>query len=153
MAEQEPGLRARQPWKAACERDYGCECGRGGAPRGDDTNVRVLAAGILAALEGVTVDDFEARAGAFLRGTVHPTLGRGTSSVRTRRWSSATGDIPMLDYTQHPAHPCLRLLVRQDDPEREFDYSAGAEQALSLAEARERKVVSRTQVFRPGPSA
>jgi len=78
MAEQEPGLRARQPWKAACERDYGwLSAVVVEHHAGDDINVRVLAAGILAAFEGVTVDDFEARAGAFLRGTDHPTLGRG----------------------------------------------------------------------------
>jgi hypothetical protein len=29
--------------------------------------------------------------------------------------------------------PCLRLLVLHDDPDREFDYVAGAEQALQLA--------------------
>jgi phosphoserine phosphatase len=43
---------------------------------GDDTNVRQLAAGILAAYAGVSIEDFEADADAFLRGTRHPTLGR-----------------------------------------------------------------------------
>ena len=44
---------------------------------GDDTNVRVLAGGILAAYDGMSVEEFEARADRFLRGTRHPTLGRG----------------------------------------------------------------------------
>jgi phosphoglycolate phosphatase-like HAD superfamily hydrolase len=78
MAEADEALRTRQPWKAAYERDYGWL----GAVMdqhyaGDDTNVAVLAGGILAAFEGVSVEDFEARADAFLRSAQHPTLGRG----------------------------------------------------------------------------
>ena len=34
---------------------------------GDDTNVRTLAAGVLAAYAGISVDDFEAKSDAFLR--------------------------------------------------------------------------------------
>jgi hypothetical protein len=44
---------------------------------GDDSNVRILAAGILAAYEGISVEDFEAQSDAFLRSARHPTLGRG----------------------------------------------------------------------------
>ena len=41
----------------------------------------------------------------------------------------------MLDFTQHPEKPFLRLLVLDDDDgEREFDYTSGAEQALRKAE-------------------
>ena len=78
MAGAEPRLRERQPWKAACERDYGW-FGALMAQHyaGDDTNVRVLAGGILAAYDGMSVEEFEARADRFLRGTQHPTLGRG----------------------------------------------------------------------------
>ncbi len=43
---------------------------------GDDTNVKVLGAGILAAYAGMSVEDFEAQAGGFLRSAQHPTLGR-----------------------------------------------------------------------------
>jgi phosphoserine phosphatase len=78
MAEAQPELRERQPWRAAYERDYGW-FGRLMAEHyaGDDTNVRTLAVGILAAYEGISVDDFEAQADAFLRSAQHPTLGRG----------------------------------------------------------------------------
>jgi hypothetical protein len=41
----------------------------------------------------------------------------------------------MLDYSQHADRPFLRLLVLHDDPEREFDYVSGAENALERAEA------------------
>jgi hypothetical protein len=77
MAEADPGLRERQPWKAAAERDYGW-LGRLMEEHyaGDDTNVMVLAAGILAAYDGISVEDFEAQADAFLRSAQHPTLGR-----------------------------------------------------------------------------
>jgi phosphoserine phosphatase len=78
MAEADPALRARQPWKAAAERDYGW-LGRIMEEHyaGDDTNVMVLAAGILTAYDGISVEDFEAQADAFLRSAQHPALGRG----------------------------------------------------------------------------
>ena len=46
---------------------------------------------------------------------------------------NSNGDIPMLEFTQHADKPSLRLLVLHDDAEREFDYTAGAEQALERA--------------------
>jgi phosphoserine phosphatase len=225
MAEADPGLRERQPWKAAHERDYGW-LSRLVAEHyaGDDTNVQVLAAGILAAYDGISVEDFEAQADAFLRTAQHPTLGRGyldtayrpmvellgylaangfsnyiasgggrdfmrpvsqdvygiprqrvigssatlayTSDERggtithkpeadylddgpekpIRIWSrtgrrpllaagNSNGDVPMLHFTQHRDKPSLRLLVLHDDDEREFAYTAGAEQALDQAAA------------------
>jgi phosphoglycolate phosphatase-like HAD superfamily hydrolase len=48
---------------------------------------------------------------------------------------NSNGDIPMLDYTRHRDKPFLPLLVLHDDAEREFDYTAGAEQALERADA------------------
>ncbi len=48
----------------------------------------------------------------------------------------------MLEFTDHPDKPTLRLLVLHDDAEREFDYTAGAEQALEQAEADGWTVVS-----------
>jgi phosphoserine phosphatase len=43
---------------------------------GDDTNVRLLARGILTAYAGISVEDFEESADRFLRTAQHPTLGR-----------------------------------------------------------------------------
>jgi hypothetical protein len=48
----------------------------------------------------------------------------------------------MLAFAEQPGRPGLRLLVLHDDPEREFDYTAGAEQALQLARANGWTVVS-----------
>ena len=78
MAEAKPELQQRQPWQAAFERDYGW-FGKLMADHyaGDDTNVRTLAGGILAAYQGISVEDFEAQSDAFLRSAQHPTLGRG----------------------------------------------------------------------------
>jgi phosphoglycolate phosphatase-like HAD superfamily hydrolase len=78
MAEDDPELRDRQPWKAAYERDYGW-LGAVLAEHyaGDDTDVRTLLAGVLDAHSGISVDDFEAQADSFLRTVQHPTLGRG----------------------------------------------------------------------------
>jgi phosphoglycolate phosphatase-like HAD superfamily hydrolase len=77
MAQADPELRARQPWKAAYERDYGW-LGKVLAEHyaGDETNVRTLLAGVLAAYAGISVEDFEAKSDAFLRTAQHPTLGR-----------------------------------------------------------------------------
>jgi hypothetical protein len=78
MAEADPALRSRQPWKAAYERDHEW-LGRVLTEHyaGDDRNVRIVAGGILAAYDGISVEDFEARSDEFLRNTDHPTLGRG----------------------------------------------------------------------------
>jgi phosphoserine phosphatase len=189
---------------------------------GDDTNVKTLGAGIVAAFANMTVDQFEADSDAFMRGVRHPTLDRGYldcayapmvellgylrangfatyiasgggrdfmrpisqemygipregvigSAVAlaytpdeqggsitrqmaadylddgpekpVRIWTrtgrrpvlaagNSNGDIEMLDFTQHQDKPSLRLLVLHDDPEREFDYVAGAERALDRA--------------------
>ena len=35
---------------------------------------------------------------------------------------NSNGDLPVLEFTQHPGKPALRLLVRHDDGRREFDY-------------------------------
>ena len=223
MAELDPSLRDRQPWQAAHERDYAW-LARVMTEHyaGDDTQVKTLAAGIVAAFANITVDDFESGSAAFLRSARHPTLGRGYlecaytpmvellahlrahgfanylasgggrdfmrpisqevygipreavigsavalaytpgehGGVITRQlaadylddgpekpvriWNrtgrrpvlaagNSNGDIEMLDFTQHRDKPSLRLLVLHDDPEREFDYVSGAEQALDRA--------------------
>jgi phosphoserine phosphatase len=78
MAKADPALRDRQPWKATVERDYAWfSTLMKEHYAGDDHNVKTLAGGILAAYAGISVDDFEAQADAFLRGTQHPTLARG----------------------------------------------------------------------------
>jgi phosphoserine phosphatase len=232
MADQDPELRTRQPWQAASTRDYGW-LGQVITKHyhGDDRELPVLAAGILQAFAGITVEDFEAQADAFLRTSRHPTLGRGylacayTPMVEllgyleangfanyiasgggrdfmrpisqevygvprqrvigsstalawepgegggrivrrpeldvvddgpekpVRIWSrvgrrpllaagNSNGDLPMLAFADQPGRPSLRLLVLHDDPAREFDYTAGAEQALQQARASGWTVVS-----------
>jgi phosphoserine phosphatase len=232
MAAAQPELVAEQPWKAVSERDHGWF----GALMdehyaSDDTNVRLLARGILAAYAGISVEDFEESAGRFLRTAQHPSLDRsylecaytpmvellgyltahgfttyivsgggrdfmrpisqemygiprerviGSSSTfaytsndhggtithkpevdylddgpekPVRIWNrvgrrpilaagNSNGDTAMLEFTHHPDQPALRLLVLHDDAEREFDYTAGAEQALSQAETDGWTVVS-----------
>jgi phosphoglycolate phosphatase-like HAD superfamily hydrolase len=55
---------------------------------------------------------------------------------------NANGDIPMLQYTDMNAQASLCLLVNHDDGDREFDYTAGAEDALKMAQERGWVVVS-----------
>jgi FMN phosphatase YigB (HAD superfamily) len=78
MAEADPALREQQPWKAAYERDYAW-LGRVMEEHyaGDDTNVRTLLGGVIAAHAGISVDEFEEQADTFLHTAQHPTLGRG----------------------------------------------------------------------------
>jgi phosphoserine phosphatase len=78
MVAERPELAERQPWKAVAERDHGWFGSLMNEHyAGDDTNVRVLAGGILAAYDGISVEDFEESADRFLRTAQHPTLGRG----------------------------------------------------------------------------
>ena len=77
MAQGDHGLRGRQPWKAAYERYYG-SLGAVLVPHyaGDVTDLPALASGILAAFDGFSVEDFEAKAGTVVRTMQHLTLAR-----------------------------------------------------------------------------
>src|SRR4051794_29937 len=55
---------------------------------------------------------------------------------------NSNGDIPMLKFAAAPSRRTLRLLLRHDDHEREFDYTAGAETSLELAGAQGWTVIS-----------
>jgi hypothetical protein len=211
MAEADPSLRSRQPYKAAHEGDHawlGTTMVK--HYHGDDSDLKLLFAGVAEAFAGTTVDDYAAQVDAFFAEANHPTLGRpyrdcgfqpmiellryleangfttyiasggdrdfmrgiagaiygippervigssyglsyedGTLTYKAgidafddgpvkpvRIWSrigrrpalgggNSNGDIPMLQFSTG-----LRLLVLHDDAEREFDYTAGAEQAL-----------------------
>lgn len=46
---------------------------------------------------------------------------------------NSNGDVPMLHYAGGRARPGLRLLLLHDDPEREFEYTEGAEKSLERA--------------------
>ena len=77
MTNQDPSLRNRQPWQAAFEKDYAwLNEVISKHYRGDDSALKVLAAGVLAAFAEVTVDEFETHADTYLRTASHPTLGR-----------------------------------------------------------------------------
>jgi FMN phosphatase YigB (HAD superfamily) len=78
MAEADPELRDREPWKAAYEHDndwLGTVITEHYA--GDDAKAQTLLAGIATAYAGISVEDFEAKSDAFLRSAHHPTLSRG----------------------------------------------------------------------------
>jgi phosphoglycolate phosphatase-like HAD superfamily hydrolase len=55
---------------------------------------------------------------------------------------NSNGDLPMLAYAGSDSLPALRLLLLHDDAEREFDYTAGAEQALETVNRENWTVVS-----------
>jgi phosphoglycolate phosphatase-like HAD superfamily hydrolase len=77
MAAADPSLGDRQPWKAVVEKDFQW---LGGAItkhyHGDDSDLNVMAGGLLAAYDGVTIEDFESRVVDFFHDARHPTLDR-----------------------------------------------------------------------------
>jgi hypothetical protein len=77
MGERDPSLRERQPWKAAVEKDYRWLSGViEKHHKGDDSDLKVLAPGLLQAYAGVSVEDFDASAARFLGTAEHPRLNR-----------------------------------------------------------------------------
>jgi hypothetical protein len=93
MAVADEALREKQPWKAAHDQDYAW---LGNAVtrhyHGDDSDVKVLVAGIVQAFAGMSVDDYAGAADRFLRGGTHPTLGREFHTC---------GYAPMVELLQH----------------------------------------------------
>ena len=55
---------------------------------------------------------------------------------------NSNGDVPMLGFSGAGHTPALRLLVLHDDPNREFEYTDGAEDALSRAASADWTVIS-----------
>jgi hypothetical protein len=46
---------------------------------------------------------------------------------------NSNGNLQMLEFSGTTGTPSLRLVVLHDDAQREFDYTAGAEQVLDVA--------------------
>jgi hypothetical protein len=150
MAQADPELRVRQPWKAAYQRDYGW-LGKVLAEHyaGEVYGIardRVIGS---ATTFQYTSDD---RGGTITHKAEADYLDDGPQKP-IRIWSrtgrrpllaagNSNGDIPMLEFTHHQDRPVLRLLVFHDDAQREFDYTSGAEQAFEQANIRGWTVVS-----------
>lgn len=77
MVARDPSLSARQPWKAVVEKDYHW---LGDAItkhyRGDDGDLKTMAAGLLQAYGDTTIEEYAATARAFLSTARHPRLER-----------------------------------------------------------------------------
>jgi phosphoserine phosphatase len=77
MAAKDPSLTARQPWKAVAEKDFqwlGDVVSK--HYRGDDSDLQLMAAGLLQAYAGATVEEFAAAARSFMETASNPKLGR-----------------------------------------------------------------------------
>jgi hypothetical protein len=77
LAEQDPVLRERQPWKAAYEKDLHWL----GAVmvkhyQGDDSDLRLLMEEVPRTFAAMSVDAYQANVAAFFESANHPTLGR-----------------------------------------------------------------------------
>ena len=220
QAAADPSLRDRQPYAAAVAGDLGWFAEA--ITRhytGDDTRLKVLAAGIFSAYQGLTVEQHAERVRAFFAEARHPSLDRPYTSCgyapmiellryleahgftsyiasgggrdfmrpvtsamygippervigssvgldfadghlvtssrpeflndgpvkAVRIWGrtgrrpifaagNSNGDIEMLQFTGAGPGPSMSMLVLHDDATREFDYTAGAERALDLAD-------------------
>ncbi|MUL78034.1 HAD family phosphatase [Mycolicibacterium sp. CBMA 226] len=104
MAEQaaaDPALADRQPYAAAAAGDltwFGDAVTK--HYQGDDTDLRVLATGVLSAYSGITVEEHAARVMAFFAGARHPTLDRPYTQC---------GYVPMIEllrYLESNAFTC-----------------------------------------------
>jgi phosphoserine phosphatase len=76
MAEADPSLRARQPWKAVSEKDYhwlGNAITKHYA--GDDSDLHEMAEGLLQAYAGSSIEEFDAAVETFVQTARHPTSG------------------------------------------------------------------------------
>jgi phosphoserine phosphatase len=93
MAEADEALRDRQPWKAAREQDYHW-LGEAITKHyhGDESDVKVLIAGILQAFAGLNVEEYVEAADQFLQAGKHPTLGRAFTEC---------GYAPMIDLLRY----------------------------------------------------
>jgi phosphoglycolate phosphatase-like HAD superfamily hydrolase len=77
MVEQDSSLCTRQPWKAVVEKDYDW---LGNVItkhyQGDDSDLKLMAGGLLQCYRGFTIEEFETGAEEFLRTEQHPLLKR-----------------------------------------------------------------------------
>jgi len=93
QATQDPSLRDKQPWKAVFEKDYkwlGNVITK--HYQGDDSDLKLMAAGILQAYAGESADSFAEKSIAFLRSTNNPAL---------KRPYLATAFVPMVELLRY----------------------------------------------------
>ena len=61
---------------------------------------------------------------------------------------NTNGDVPMLEFAASTGGPCLNLLVKHDDAEREYDFNASAELAQKTADQRGWTIISVKKDFK-----
>ena len=77
QAQQDPSLRDKQPWKAVYEKDHAWLSNAINKHyAGDDSDLNLMAGGLLKAYAGSSIEEFEQVATEFLRGNNNPKLGR-----------------------------------------------------------------------------
>ena len=120
MADADPALRDRQPWKAAVERDHAwLDEVMQTHYAGDEHGGTITHTPVLDDLD----DGPQKPIRIWSRIGRRPLLAAGNSN----------GDSAMLDFTRQPEAPSLRLLVLHDDDEREFAHTTDSESALEQA--------------------
>ena len=133
MAEDDPALRRRQPWKAAWDRDYGW---LGDVMtkhyQGDDSDVKVLIGGILQAFAGMDVEEYLAAADSFLHQGRHPTLDRSFTDCGYRPMAELLEYLTANGFTCYIASGGDRDFMR---PVTETVYGIPAERVIGSSNA------------------
>jgi phosphoserine phosphatase len=108
MAQQDVSLRNRQPWQAAYDHDFAW-LGQAITKhyQGDESDVKLLMAGVIQAFAGKTVDEYESAAAIFLHQGKHPTLGRALTDC---------GYLPMVELLRYlEAHGFTNFIASAGD--------------------------------------
>jgi phosphoserine phosphatase len=113
MADSDPALRVRQPWKAAHEQDHAWLSKVVTKHyAGDDTDLQVLLGGILQAFAGWSVEEYAAAAEAFLDRGQHPSLGRSFRDCGYRPMVELLGYLEANGFTSYIASAGDRDFMR-----------------------------------------
>ena len=113
MAQEDPALRSRQPWKAVSEGDYrwlGNAITKHYA--GDDADLHEMAGGILQAYEGKTIDEFAEEAESFLETARHPSSGQPYSECTYQPMIELLGYLDANGFTNYIAPAAGRDFLR-----------------------------------------
>jgi hypothetical protein len=119
MAERDPALRDKQPWKAAYEKDYAWLSNVITKHyQGDDSDLKVTMGGILQAYAGSTIEEFAATADQFLRSAQNPQLKRPYLETTYRPMVELLGYLEGNGFTNYIASGGGRDFMRPITQER-----------------------------------
>lgn len=104
MAEHDPALKSRQPWKAVVENDWKWLSDVITKHyQGDDADLKLMGGGLMKAYEGTSIEEFEATASEFLHHAQHPELKRAYLECAYRPMIELLGYLEAHGFTNYIA--------------------------------------------------